>query len=157
MKIIVINGLIISTQNNHDPTLTHKYWINYNNKIKQALQNEYNIAINNANNKIIPMCLSRKATDKYVEGIDINNVRTTYRINEIPKNIIKAFKNYTDAYKHINTKPFLIMWDNIPYTNNNTITYANKYLKINNKPLEIVYNLRYLGAQLRTFDNDNLV
>eukprot|EP01084_Bolivina_argentea_P311661 539496_1 len=141
----------------NDPTITNKYWNQYEYWDKAKLQNEYNAKIDNKNYKLVPMAITMKPIDNEVYCIDIDNNEVKYNLNEIPTKIINSFNKYIKAYKNIQNKPYLIMWDNIRGTNRNKLTMCHKLIKMYGKSLEVVYNLRYLGAQLRTFENDNIV
>ena len=69
----------------------------------------------------------------------------------------KIQKLFIRLQNTIYTNNYYIQWDNTPLIENCYISQLHHKIKLNNFPLEIVYKMRYLGAQCCTNDKTNFV
>ena len=107
--------------------------------------------------KPAPVWLTDKPVDNEIYGIDIYGDERIYNILDLHHSTRKPFQNHCNNYNDISDKPFPILYNNTIYDERWSLSMAYHKLKINNKPLQITTKLRYLGAQLCTFDKYNIV
>ncbi len=141
----------------NDPTITnHLQHLNkYTNEQKDKIQREYVRSVGTILRA--PMFVISKPTDKQVWAIDIDGNECKYDLCELPPKFDKAFQEHCKAFASLSTHPFPMLYDNLIYDKDWCVSVMHHELKLDNTHLQVKYKLRYLGAQLCSFDDMNLV